>query len=152
MNIKLLYFLFTSVYAALRKTASNFCWIKSIGLNVLKSSETEYIACEADNYCIGDFSTVNNYDWISFINGTKNQSCQCKNNIWQDCRKLTYTDGAVDGWLGCRGNGNWVCSELILEDYSQYFHHHKKCIPNPTCAEKYFPCSINCPEPTEADY
>lgn len=54
----------------------------------------------------------------------------------------------ITNWNGCRGQGNYVCSELAGDTY---FTNHPGCVKNPTCAGKFYACSATCPEPTPAE-
>ena len=70
-----------------------------------------------------------------------------------DCPAPAATDqcdGTPGVWAGCRGNGCWVCTELVV-DYPNYFAHHPNCIANAQCNSSYFTCSAACATPTAAD-
>lgn len=59
--------------------------------------------------------------------------------------------GATDGWVGCRGSGCLVCSELIA-NYPKYIANHPNCGLNESCAGTgYAQCSSSCPAPTACD-
>ena len=59
-------------------------------------------------------------------------------------------NGSSGGWDGCRGNGLWVCTEL-LTGFPRYFVNHPLCQPNPTCHDWSATCNSACPAPSAAD-
>jgi len=69
------------------------------------------------------------------------------------CPAPGYADqcnGSPGGWVGCRGNGCAVCTEMVT-NYPLYFQNHPLCSPNSTCNGLHYTCNANCPAPTEAD-
>jgi hypothetical protein len=59
-------------------------------------------------------------------------------------------DGTPGQWNGCRGNGCYVCAELVT-NYPKYFEHHPGCVKNGTCMGVFATCNENCPAPVAAD-
>ena len=59
-------------------------------------------------------------------------------------------NGTSGQWQGCRGNGCFVCSDL-LADFPLYLQNHPDCISNDTCDGLYFTCNEKCPHPTDDD-
>lgn len=51
-------------------------------------------------------------------------------------------------FAGCRGQGNWVCTEAVN---SWYFVAHPNCSPNPTCAGELYDCWDECPAPQASE-
>jgi len=78
--------------------------------------------------------------------------CECS-RTFTDCRVDNQScTGAAAGWLGCRGDGCAVCSDVpMIAAAPCYFTNHPLCMPNPTCGGMYFRCSDSCPPPTIAD-
>ena len=67
--------------------------------------------------------------------------CQCNGDS---------ASGSPGGWVGCRGNGLAVCSELVA-GYPCYWENHPRCARNDTCEGSYFTCNRDCPAPDAAD-
>lgn len=59
------------------------------------------------------------------------------------------SDGNGD-WAGCRGNGLYVCTELV-GSYPNYFRNHPSCIANSTCDGSFYTCNSACSEPDDLD-
>lgn len=67
----------------------------------------------------------------------------------------TSCDGKTGTWTnGCRGSGCTACVEKLV-NYPNYFNNHRNCKPSCTCGDDgvtdFYPCSNNCPPPTDAD-
>jgi len=70
---------------------------------------------------------------------------------WSACRTYDGTCmGSSGGWVGCRGTGCNVCTDMLTA-YPCYLDNHPDCAPNDTCAGSYFTCNSRCPAPTAAD-
>ena len=71
---------------------------------------------------------------------------------WCDCptAQCANCDGTAGEWLGCRGNGCFVCAEK-LDGYPCYLTNHPGCSPNYGCDGGYYTCNSKCPMPTAAD-
>jgi hypothetical protein len=67
-------------------------------------------------------------------------------DIIQDAEPATVTAYSD----GCRGNGCYVCAELVT-NYPKYFEHHPGCVKNGTCMGVFATCNENCPAPVAAD-
>lgn len=65
--------------------------------------------------------------------GKANESAATKSDGWW-----------FPGFNGCRGDGHWVCDDLVDPNY---YRHHAGCTANPQCEADYYPCSSTCPAP-----
>jgi len=57
----------------------------------------------------------------------------------------TVQQAATGTFLGCRGTGLSVCTDLVSQTY---FNDHPSCTPTVGCAGQHYACDTTCPAPT----